>query len=130
MSAIIAYLTGKGIAVAGGAVFGIVLAIATKYVPNKISGLVGGFLGKQIGSIDNIKDPIRKGLYLSLALDLVRIAEFEIPDKGKGEEKYTLVANKLCAVLPFLKGQEGHIKDLIESAVAAMDNELKKQIPG
>lgn len=129
MSAILAYFGGKGLAVAAGAGLSLAFTIAIKFLPNRISNYFGSFLGKQIGSIDNIKDPIRKGLYLSLAMDLVRIAEFEIPDKGKGKEKYMLVADKLCSVLPFLKGQNEHICELIESAVAAVDSELKKNVP-
>lgn len=130
MSAITAYLSGKLGAVAIGAAIPMVLLFAKKLIPAKLGSMVSGLLGKQMGKIDEIQDPVRKGLYLTLALDIVRIVEYEIPDKGKGEEKYKIAAEKLCAVLPILKGQEAKIEEIIESAVEAMDKELKKQIPG
>jgi len=130
MTAILAFLTAKGSALAIGAAIPLAFMLAGKLIPARLANALAGLLNKQMGKLDAIDDPIRKGLYVSLALDLVRIAEYELPDKGKGEEKYKAVAAKLCAAIPLLKGQEDRIKALIEAAVVAMDNELKKEIPG
>lgn len=129
MSAILAFLSAKGTGLAIGAAIPVVFWGLMKLVPSRVTNMVAGLLNKQMGMIDKIEDPIRKGLYLALALDLVRIAEFEIPDEGKGVEKYKMVVSKLCKALPILKGQEGYIEELIEAAVVAMDTELKKQVP-
>ena len=130
MSAIMAWLGAKGSAVAIGAAIPVALMLAGKLIPKKAGSMVAALLGKNLGKLDEIQDPIRRGLYTTLALDIVRIVEHEIPDKAAGEVKFKAAADKICAVLPFLKGQEAKVKTLIEDAVAAMDAELKKQIPG
>ena len=76
-------------------------------------------------NIDKITDPKRKELIRDVALALVKLAEYEIPDKGQGRARFDSVAGKLCATLPFLKGRDKDIADIIENAVAAMDAELK-----
>jgi hypothetical protein len=130
MSAILAWLSAKGSALAIGAAIPIVLVLAKKMIPARLASALAGMLGKQMDKVANMEDPVRRGLYMSLALDLVRIAEYELPDKGKGVERYKMVADKLCAMLPILKGQEDKVEQLIEAAVIAMDAELKKQVPG
>lgn len=130
MSVITAWLTSKASGIALGAAIPMLFIFAGKFIPKKIGDMVAGLIGKQMTKIDEIQDPVLKGLYLSLALDIVRIVEYEIPDKGKSEEKYKAAADKLCAILPMLKGNESKVKELIESAVEAMDKELKNHIPG
>lgn len=130
MSAILAFLAAKGTGIAVGALIPVAFWGLMKLVPAKLANFVSGLLSSNLGKLDKIQDPIRKGLYMSLALDLVRIAEYEMPDAGMGKEKYKQVADKLCKVIPLLKGQEDHIEELIEAAVVAMDLELKKQVPG
>jgi len=129
MSAILAFLSAKGSALAMGMAIPLGLGIAIKLIPKKLANSLMGLINKQMDKVADIEDPIRKGLYMSLALDIVRIAEYEIPDKGKGEERYRMAAEKLCAVLPFLKGQDNKIEELIEDSVAAMDAELQKLTP-
>jgi len=129
MTAIMAFLTAKASGIAVGIAIPLVFGALYKFIPNKITSVLVGLFTKQNLALDKIEDPARKALYKALALDLVKIAEFEIPDKEKGAVKYKLVAEKLCSVIPMLKGQEDHIERLIEEAVAAMDAELKNQIP-
>lgn len=95
--------------------------------------LLGWYFSKNLlaglTSIDDIQDPKRKELVKAIAYDCVRLAEYELPDKGQGEERFKIVSRRLCMILPFLKGHEAFVATLIESSVAVMDEELKAAIP-
>lgn len=124
MGAIEAFLAGKLAFVLGGVGIGLGLTLAGRLVP----GLVSKFVGGQLVSLLNIqtKDPVESKLIHDVVLALVRLAEYKIPEKGAGEARYKLVVDRLVALVPPLKGQEEKLAALIESAVAAMDAELKK----
>jgi len=128
MSAIIGWLSSKAVGIGIGAIIPIAFMVGKKYIPNLIAKFVSKNLDKGFNDIELIKDEKEKELIRGIALSLVRYAEYKIPDKDAGKEKYKLVAEKLVYILPFLKGQEEKISDLIENAVFAMDNELKKRI--
>lgn len=129
MTAILAWLSGKAGALAIGAAIPVVFLFVKKMLPARLANAIAGLLHTQMGKLDSMDDPIRRGLYMALALDIVRIAEYELPDPGKGKERYALAAKKLCAVIPLLTGQEARIEQLIEASVVAMDAELKKAVP-
>jgi hypothetical protein len=128
MTAIIAFLTAKASGIAVGVAIPLIFALLYKMIPKKITGVLVDLFAKQNMSIEKIEDPIRRELYKNLSLDIVKIVEYEIPDKGMGKEKYEKAAEKLCSVLPFLKGQDEKIEKLIEESVVAMDLEFKKQL--
>jgi len=115
---------------ASGALSGVVLTgvlvAAVKFVPKFAGKEAAKALDKALGSIDDIKDPVEQELVRNIAKDVVKWAEYKIPGKGQGRAKFEAAAAKLCALLPFLKGKDKVIADLIENAVAAMDDELKK----
>lgn len=107
---------------------GLVMFLGLKYGPPAI----GKILGSQLQKILDPKtdDPIKRQLIRDLALAAVKLAEYEIPDKGKGGERYALAAEWICRVLPFLRGQKDKLSKLIEGSVVAMDEELKKASQG
>lgn len=129
MSAILALLGGKVGAFALGALIPVVLIILKKVIPSRIGSLVAGLFASQAANIDKIDDPKRKELIKQIVLDLVKLAEYELPEKGQGKARYDKVAARLCAIIPVFKGQEAKISEIIENAVIAADAELKKQIP-
>jgi hypothetical protein len=120
------YLAAKGEAVLLGALVPVAVAFLGKWIPKFIGNYTAKFLDTRLGEIDKINDPVRRELYEGLALQVVKIVEYEIPDAGKGAERYKLAAAKICGFLPFLKGHDDVIKDFIEKAVNAMDEEFKK----
>ena len=130
MSAIMAWLGAKGSAVAIGAAIPVVLVFAKKMLTKYAGNMAAKLLGQGMSEMDKITDPVEKQLVRNIAVAVVKWAEYKIPDKGQGRARYDAAAAKLCALLPFLKGRDQAISDIIEDAVAAMDAELKKQIPG
>ena len=110
----------------GGVVLtGAIMAVA-KFAPKFVGKKMEALLGDAMEKVDDIKDPVEKKLVQDIALAVVKWAEYKIPDKGPGRARYEAAAAKLCLMLPFLKGKDKLIADLIENAVAAMDDELKK----
>jgi len=103
----------------------IAFMLGTKYAKKYIGDLGSSIIAKGMGDLDKIDDPILKKLMQDLALAFCKVAEYLVPDKGMGEAKFAMVSKKMIAVLPFLKGQEKRLKVLIDSAVIAMDVELK-----
>lgn len=129
MNVLLGLIGGKVGAFALGAVIPLVFVLVKKYIPAQLGKALSGALAKEMKAIGDIKDPKLKALVMALAVDLVKIAEYELPDPGQGAERYKRVAAKLCEMLPILKGQDKRIEELIEAAVNAMDAELKKNIP-
>lgn len=119
MSGIVAFLSAKGVALASGAGLALLLGLAIKLVPKLLSNL----LGKNLDKLLSTQDPADKELLLAL----VKWAEKKIPEPGQGKARFDLVAAKLVAWFPVLKKSEAKISELIEAAVTAMDNELKKR---
>lgn len=111
-----------------GAVLTGVLIAAVKLVPKFMGKQVLSLLGASMDKVDDIKDPVEKKLVQDIALAVVKWAEYKIPDKGQGRVRFEAAAEKLCLLLPFLKGKDKLVADLIENAVAAMDAELKKMV--
>lgn len=126
MSAILAVIGSKIGAIGLGAALPLAFILVNKMLPRYVGGLFANLLGKGTANLEAISDPIRKQLIHNIAFDLVKLAEYEVPGEGQGKVKFEMVANKLCAIIPFLKGQEDHIVQIIESSVVAMDDELHK----
>lgn len=124
MEAFIAILASKlGLAGAGlGA--GLALMLGKRFLPGFLAKHASAELIKLLNP--NTTDPKEKELIHAVVVALVRLAEYKIPDRGAGAARYQAVANKLCALVPVLHGQEDRIKELIEAGVAAVDDELKK----
>ncbi len=110
----------------GGVVLVGVLGAAVKFVPGFVGKKMGALLGEAMEKVEDIKDPVERKLVEDIALAVVKWAEYKIPDKGQGRARFEAAAAKLCLMLPFLKGKDKLVADLIENAVAAMDAELKK----
>lgn len=103
---------------------GAVLFAAKKFLP----GLVAKFVGREIGKVLNpdTQDPVEKQLIRDLAIAAVKLAEYKIPDRGQGKERYKQAASWISHLIPLFNGQEEKLAELIEGAVAAADEELKK----
>ena len=119
LAGVVAAMKAKGAAMA--VTGGVVAAILA------LKKLAPGFVSKQVGSFLDIRlktdDPVDK----ELAMAIVKWAEHKIPDRGMGRERYELAAKKLVEYMPFLKGRDSDLADIIEEAVARMDEELKKR---
>ena len=126
MEGILSAITGKLGAIAFGISIPIAFMLLKRLIPNRLGKLLAGMLDKGFDNIADIDDPVERQLVYDIAIDVVKYAEYKLPDEGKGEEKYELAAAKLCKLLPFLKGREDDIEELIESAVEAMKVELKR----
>lgn len=117
---------------ASGALSGVVLVgvlgAAVKFMPKLVSKQVRAALGSAVEKIEDIEDPVERALVQDIAFSVVKWAEYKIPDKGQGRARFELASAKLCALLPFLKGKEKMVADLIEDSVAAMDKVLKEQV--
>ena len=126
MEAILATIAGKIGWVGLGAAIPVLMVIARKQLPKMAGKWVAGLLGDGLGALDKITDPKEKELVHAIAVAVVKWAEYKIPEKGQGRERYAAAAAKLCALLPFLRGRDADIATIIENAVAAMDDELKR----
>lgn len=126
MEGILSAITGKLGIFAMGVLTPLAFVILKRMIPNRIGKWFAGVLDKGFDNIADIEDPIERQLIYDIAIDVVKYAEYKLPDEGQGEEKYELAAGKLCNLLPFLKGREDDIEELIESAVKAMKVELKR----
>jgi len=127
LTAILTFFGSKvGLVSAGAGVGAIGVWAGKKYLPKYFGGLMTNMVAGAFKNVNAIKDPTRKQLVHNLAVDLAKLAEYEMPDKGTGVEKYAKVAAQLCTLLPFLKGRDAAVEAIIESAVTAMDEELKK----
>lgn len=126
MSDIIAIMGSKLGMLGIGVALPLAFMLGKKFIPKYFGGIFAKLLGKGMENVDDIKDPVRKELVRNIAYDLVKLAEYECPDKGQGRVRFEKVASWLCTTLPMLKGQDKALADIIEDAVAAMDNELKK----
>lgn len=129
MTGILAVLGSKLGILGIGAAIPVVLMLGMKFVPKYFGGMAAKALGAGFSEMDKIADPVERQLVHNIAVSVVKWAEYKIPDKGQGHARYYLAAKKLCALLPFLNGRDEQISDLIEGAVVAMDNELKKVQP-
>lgn len=107
---------------------GVGLAALFPLAKKQIGKLVSSFAAKNLGKMldPDSKDEREKELIRGVVLAMVRLAEYKIPDRGAGREKYRAVAATLVKVMPFLSKHEGRLADLIEEAVTRMDDELKK----
>jgi len=121
MEAITGFLAGKAgwLALAGGA------ALFSWFGKKFIPGYVAKQTVKAYASIIGLggKDPKRAELIQELVLAAVKLAEYEIPDKGTGLSKRKRVEEALRKILPDSK--EDQIIELINIAVDAFDKELK-----
>ena len=125
LKVVVALITGHGGAAATGAAIALGLVYGIKLLPKFLGAKLSSELAKGFNSIGQITDPKRRELVQNLALDLVKLAEYEIPDAGQGRARFEKVAAKLCIMLPALAGQDKAIADLIEAAVTKMDEALK-----
>ena len=129
MEAILGFL-GSKIGIFGmGVAIPLVFVAGKKFLPKYFGGIVAKLLGKGLSEMDEIKDPVEKILVQNIAVAVVKWAEYKIPDKGQGRARFETAAAKLCAMLPFLKGRDKDLADIIENAVVAMDDELKRVEP-
>ena len=126
MSMILAWLSGKGSALALGAALPLIFIAAGKMIPKYAASLASGALGKGMAGIDKLEDPKEKELVHAIAVAVVKWAEYKIPDAGQGRARFEAAAGRLCAMVPFLKGRDKDVANIIEKAVAAMDAELHK----
>ena len=126
MEGIISAVTNQLGGIAFGLAIPLVFILAKKWIPKSVAKYVAKYLGEGFGKIDELEDPNERQLVYNIALAVVKWAEYKIPDPGQGELKYDIAAEKLCSILPFLKGREDDIEALIEASVKAMDLELKK----
>lgn len=126
MDAILGFLGSKFGLFGMGAALPIAFMIAKKQLPKMAGGWVSKLLGQGMADVDKIKDPIEQQLVRNIAVDVVKWVEYKIPNRGEGRARYELAASKLCSMLPFLKGRDADLASIIEGAVAAMDEELKK----
>ena len=126
MEAILGFLGSKLGMIGVGAAIPLALMLAGKALPKAAGKWASGLLGKGMAEMDKIEDPVEKELVHNIAVAVVKWAEYKIPDKGQGRARFDAAAAKLCALLPFLKGRDKAIADIIENAVVAMDEELKK----
>ena len=128
MSAILGWMAAKGGAVAVGAAIPLVFVFLKKFVPNKVGSIIVSVFEKEQANLDKVEDPKLKELLENISLDIVKLAEYAIPDEGKGGERYKLAAEWICRVIPLLKGQDDRVEAIIEKAVVRMDAELKKKL--
>lgn len=126
MATIIAVLGSKLGIFSIGMAIPVLLALGKKFIPKYFGSMFSKSLAQGMKNIDSIQDPVRRQLVHNIALDLVKLAEYEVPESGAGAEKYQKVASWLCSMLPFLKGRDKDILEIIESAVNAMKAELGK----
>ena len=124
METFIGILAGKVGLAAGALGLGGILILAKRFLPGILAKRASAELVKLMDPQSS--DPKERELIKAVVLALVRLAEYKIPDKGAGDVRYKAVADKLCSLVPILHGQEDRLKELIESAVEAMDEELKK----
>ena len=124
METFIGILAGKVGLAAGALGLGGILILAKRFLPGILAKRASAELVKLMDPQSS--DPKERELIKAVVLALVRLAEYKIPDKGAGDARYKAVADKLCSLVPILRGQEDRLKELIESAVEAMDEELKK----
>jgi hypothetical protein len=129
MDAILGFLGSKLGLLGMGAALPIAFMVAKKSLPKMAGKWLSKVLGDGMESMDKIQDPVEKELVHNIAFAVVKWAEYKIPDKGQGRARFELAAGKLTALLPFLKGRESDIATIIEGAVSAMDEELKKVEP-
>ena len=99
-----------------------------KFIPKFIGKIFTKNLEKTFGNIDAIQNPKRKAIMLKIVLGFVELAEYELPDKGMGKERYNLVAEKICKIFPFFQNYKEKLAEIIEESVRIMDEELKKRI--
>jgi hypothetical protein len=128
MTAILAWLSGKGSALALGATLPVLFMLGRKLLPKYAASIFAGILGKGMANIDKLDDPKEKELVHAIALAVVKYVDFKM-ESAEGKAKYAIAAQKLCALLPFLAGREADMQAIIESAVAAMNTELHKIDP-
>ena len=128
MEAILGWITGNLTSLGIGVALPFVFMFSKKYIVKVIGKFGSAKIKTTIENLDEIDDPIKKKIYKDWVLSTVKLIEFEIPDKGMGAVKFKKASQKICSFLPFLKGQEKRIRDIIESAVEAMDQEAKGAI--
>ena len=128
MSAILGFITAKASGIAVGVAIPLVFGLLYKVIPSKITSLVLSLFSIQNRAIDKIDNPIRKGLYKAIALDICKLVEFEVPDKGAGAEKFKIASAKICSIIPGLKGHDAEVEKLIEESVEALNKAVGQQI--
>ena len=119
---LIAMLKGKLGMLLAGLAGGIGVSAVLKLAKGRIGGIVSKLIGGKIKDVLNVNDPADRALILAL----VKYAEAKLPDAGSGKERFSLVASKIGAFFPVLHAHEKSISEVIEEAVRAMDDELKK----
>jgi len=110
-------LPGGLLAGAGAAVLGLggklALKLAGRFIPTLMARAVNRLVRR---GLDTEHPVVKNWVKATVAL-----AEFYIPDKGKGVEK-----NKLVKALVGATKHDKEMLDLIEDAVTSVDEELKK----
>lgn len=128
LGAIVAKFGVFGVTALGGVGLTAAFFVAKKFLPGRAGAAVAAGLRDGFQHINDIKDPVERQLVMNIAIDVVKWVEYKVPGKGQGRQKFEFAAQKLCALLPFLKGRDKDLADLIEAAVEAMDNELEKAV--
>lgn len=117
---------------AGAFLVGMVVPAAVKMSVAAIKKYWGNALDRSL-SMDLIgtKDPVLKVKLQKVALAVVEVIEYVVPDRGKGQEKFAK-ADALLASVPLLAPLPALRKALIEWACEMMwasDDEMKKRLP-
>ena len=103
-----------------GAGAGVAVGFVGKYiVSTAIDKNLGQFLDKKMLDLKNPDD-------LRLCQEVLRWIEKKIPD-APDDKQGDYVAAFVVKLLPLLKKQESKIADLVESAIAQLDQELKER---
>ena len=104
---------------------GIGLGMALKWAINAIPKMIDDIAGRYLDKALDIRNPEDKELVLAL----VKWAEAKIPDRGKGVEKYKLVAKQIVKLIPMMSKHEDRISSMIEEGVSQLDDTLKERLP-
>lgn len=113
--------TKVGLAALGG-----VTALVGLFGAKAVHGAVNKYANDLLVQAMNPKttDPIRAEKVRALVAAAVDLAEYAIPDRGRGDTRKKLVMETLGRFLP--EKQAAVLSDLIEEAVVTMDDNLKK----
>jgi len=98
----------------------VVLYIAGKRLPKLLTKYTSRLVDEALEAGDDDLDEV---IYA-----LCKYAEKKIPDKGKGAEKYALVAGAVSSALPIMKDKPKKLAKLIQKSARAVDDELKKKL--
>jgi len=124
MEAVLAFLGTKlGLAaLAGGSV------LVGWLGPKVIKPMVSKYIGKAValGLDPKSKDPRQKQLIKEFVTAGIRLAEYSIPDRGKGKAKKEMVVEMLSKISVIPSGVASALGAIVQEVFDSMDDELKK----